>query len=71
MQKCSLHDFMRELEPWLDREHLRSVSTDEDGHLVVCFLDGMRNVYHIDDCNRQQVSAVLAELSKRGIPTSE
>lgn len=71
MQTCSLHDFMQELEPWLDREHLKSVALDADGHLVVCFLDGMRHVYHIDDCNRDQVDAVLADLGKRGIAISK
>lgn len=67
MQTCSLNDFMGELKPWLDRDHIRSVEIDPQGHCVVHFQDGMKNVYAIDDCNRAQVDAVLKDLEKRGI----
>jgi cation transport ATPase len=69
MKTCSLNDFMNELKPWLDKEHIRAAELQEDGRLVVYFLDGMKNVYTIDDCNRDQIVAALAELKKKGIKT--
>lgn len=68
MQKsCSLQDFMEELNPWLDRDHIRKVQIDGDGRLVLFFFDGMRHVYDITDCNRAQVDEVLASLQAKGI----
>ena len=67
MKTCSLNDFMSELTPWLDKDHIRKVDLDDKGHFVVHFMDGMKNVYDIDDCNREQVSKVLADLKARGI----
>ena len=68
MQKsCSLHDFMEELTPWLDRDHVKSASIDGEGRLVLFFLDGMRHVYDINDCNRSQVEDVLNDLRGKGI----
>ena len=40
MKTCSLNDFMQELKPWLDKDHIRKAEMDEKGHLVVHFLDG-------------------------------
>lgn len=67
MKTCSLHDFMNELNPWLDSDHIRTVTVDPDGAMVVHFADGMKNVYSIDDCNREQINAVLADLRQRGL----
>ena len=67
MKTCSLNDFMAELTPWLDKDHIHKVDLDDKGHFVVHFMDGMKNVYDIDDCNREQVSKVLADLKARGI----
>ena len=67
MKTCSLNDFMAELTPWLDKDHIRKVDLDDKNHFVVHFMDGMKNVYDIDDCNREQVSKVLADLKARGI----
>lgn len=67
MKSCSLLDFMAEIGPWLDRDHIRRAELDGHGHLVLYFLDGMKNVYHIDDCNAEQVSKVLHDLAKKGI----
>lgn len=67
MKKCSLDDFMQELNPWLDRDHIRSAHLDDNNHLVIHFVDGMKNVYNIDDCNREQVEAVLHKIQKRNI----
>ncbi len=68
MKTCSLNDFMEELKPWLDKDHIRSAVLEENGNLVLYFLDGMKNVYQIDDCNKEQVKAVLDDLKKTGIP---
>lgn len=70
MKTCSLHDFMNELTPWLDKDHIRAVEVDGDGHVVVNFLDGMKNVYQVDDCNREQMNGILAELMNKGIKVS-
>ncbi len=66
-KSCSLHDFMEELAPWLDRDHIKNAHLDDQGRLVLFFLDGMRHVYAINDCNRAQVEQVLQELRKKGI----
>jgi len=71
MKKCSLHDFMEELKPWLDKNHIRSGELSIDGHFIIHFLDGMKNVYQIDDCNREQVQAVISDLKRKGIPFTE
>lgn len=71
MKTCSLNDFMAELKPWLDKDHIRSAEMDDKGHFVLHFMDGMKNVYHIDDCNAAQVKAVLQDLKARGIEVSE
>ena len=44
MKRCSLHDFMEELNPWLDGDHIRSAELAEDGRFIIHFLDGMKNV---------------------------
>ncbi len=67
MKTCSLNDFMEELRPWLDGDHVHRARIDEHGHLVLHFLDGTKNVYQLDDCSRQQVEKVLADLKRHGI----
>lgn len=67
MKTCSLNDFMEEIRPWLDDFHIREAHIDEKDRFVLKFKDGMKNVYHIDDCNREQVEAVLKDLGEKGI----
>ena len=71
MKTCSLNDFMKELNPWLDKDHIRAVTLNPDGQLVVYFMDHMKNVYEIDDCNRDQVREVLADLRQKGVAVEE
>ncbi len=71
MKTCSLNDFMEEIKPWLDKDYIREAHIDDNGHFVLQFLDGMKNVYHIDDCNRDQVKRVLKDLKTKGIPVKE
>lgn len=68
MKNCSLNDFMEELKPWLDNDHIKEAFIDNKGHLALMFRDGMKNVYAIDDCNKSQVEAVLQDLKDKGIP---
>lgn len=69
MKTCSLNEFMEELKPWLDKAYIKKAFVNEDGRFVLIFLDGMKNVYHIDDCNRNQIEKVLKDLAARGVPT--
>ncbi len=69
MKTCSLNDFMAEMQPWLDKDHIRGAEIDEKGHFILHFLDGMKNVYIIDDCNREQINQVLKDLKTKGIAT--
>ncbi len=71
MKQCSLHDFMEELKPWLDTNHIRSAELTGGDRLTLHFLDGMKNVYRIDDCNEKQIRAVVGELKKQGIAVKE
>ena len=66
-KSCSLNDFMKELTPWLDKDHIKSARLDGNGHLVLLFLDHMQHVYDITDCNRAQINDVLHDLQKKGI----
>ena len=71
MKTCSLHDFMQELTPWLDQDHIRMAEIDDDGRFVIHFQDGMKNVYHIDDCNEAQIRNILKDLKHKGIQVEE
>ncbi|MBI5558150.1 MAG: hypothetical protein HY885_10975 [Deltaproteobacteria bacterium] len=71
MKTCSLNDFMQELKPWLDKNHIRKALLDENGHFVVHFVDGMKNVYHVDDCNETKIKGVLKNLKAKGIAVEE
>lgn len=69
MQQCTLLDFMDEMKPWLDKDYIYSAFIEEDGLFVLQFLDGTRNIYSIEDCNRQQIQEILKDLQARGIKT--
>jgi hypothetical protein len=71
VKTCSLNDFMEEIKPWLDKDHIRGANLDDKGHFVLHFRDGMKNVYHIDDCNEAQIKKVLNDLKNKGIPVTE
>ena len=68
MKTCSLDDFMQELAPWLSRDYIRKAYLDENGHVVLLFLDGIKNAYHIDDCTETEVKAMLEDLKQKGVP---
>ncbi|UCD66134.1 MAG: hypothetical protein JSW69_00440 [Deltaproteobacteria bacterium] len=71
MKTCSLNDFMAEINPWLDKDHIRKAHLDDKGHFVLHFVDGMKNVYHIDDCNESQIKNVLNGLKSKGVSVTE
>jgi len=71
MKNCSLNDFMEEIKPWLDRDHIRQAGVDEQGRVILHFLDGTKNVYLVDDCNRAQIGKVLDDLRRQGIKVQD
>jgi predicted glycosyltransferase len=68
MKTCNLSDFMKSLTPWLDDDYIRKACLDENGHFVLMFTDGVKNVYHIEDCEKAQLKAILEDLKKKGVP---
>ena len=62
---------MEEIGPWLDKDYIKGAHVDDKGHFVLQFRDGMRNVYHIDDCNEAQIKMVLKDLKSKGIPVAD
>ena len=71
METCSLNDFMAELTPWLDRDYIKEAHVDDNGHFILQFNDGTKNVYQIDDCNREQIAKVLEDLKSKGITVAK
>jgi hypothetical protein len=71
MRTCSLNDFMAELKPWLDKDHIRSAEIDEHNHLILHFTDGMKNVYEISDCDMYEIKEVINDLRNKGITVTE
>jgi hypothetical protein len=71
MKTCSLNDFMQEIGPWLDKDYIKEAHLDDKGHFILVFVDGMKNVYYIDDCNEAQIKGVLKDLKAKGIAVTE
>jgi hypothetical protein len=71
MKTCNLDEFMQELSPWLSGDYIREAYLDDKGLVVLKFLDGVRNAYHIDDCTKSQVKAVLQDLKEKGVPVQD
>ncbi|MGM0452991.1 MAG: hypothetical protein ACQERN_07485 [Thermodesulfobacteriota bacterium] len=67
MKTCSLNDFMQGLKPWLSSEYIRKAYVDEQGHFVINFVDGVKNVYRIDDCTFAQLKDILKDFKAKGI----
>ena len=68
MKTCKLSDFMNALTPWLDDDYIRKAYLDDNGYFVLLFTYGVKNVYHITDCEKFQLNDVLEDLKKKGIP---
>ena len=67
MKTCNLSDFMNALTPWLDDDYIRKAYLDDNGCFVLLFTDGVKNVYHITDCEKSQLNDILEDLKKKGI----
>jgi predicted glycosyltransferase len=67
MKTCNLSDFMKALTPWLDDDYIRKACLDDNGHFVLLFTDGVKNVYHIEDCEKSQLNKILEDLKEKGI----
>ena len=67
MKTCHLSDFMKSLSPWLDDDYLHKAYLDENGHFVLLFKDGVKDVYHIEDCEKSQLNEILEDLKKKGV----
>lgn len=70
MKTCSLDDFLTEMQPWLENDYIRKAHLDDNGHFVLLFRDGMKNLYNIDDCNQGHIDQILKDLAARGIATT-
>jgi predicted glycosyltransferase len=68
MKTCSLSDFMKAMTPWLDDDYIRKACLDKNGHFVLLFTDGVKNVYNIEDCEKSQLKEILEDLKKKGVP---
>jgi hypothetical protein len=62
-----MNDFMQELAPWLDKDYIREARLDEDGNVVLLFQDGVRDVFQIDDCTKEQLDKIFKDLKDKGI----
>lgn len=71
MKACSLSNLMEEITPWLDQAYIHDVEVDANHRVVLHFVDGMKNVYQVDDCTREQLAAILEDLKARGIPVKD
>ena len=67
MKTCNLSDFMKALTPWLDDDYIRKAYVDDNGHFVLLFTDGVKNVYNIEGCEKSQLKAILEDLEKKGV----
>ena len=67
METCHLSDFMESIKPWLSKDYIRKAYLNKKGFIVLHFLDGVQNVYSIDDCNQDQIRAVLEDLKAKGV----
>jgi hypothetical protein len=58
---------MKALTPWLDNDYIRKAYLDDNGHFVLLFTDGVKNVYHIEDCAKSKLKSILEDLKKKGV----
>ena len=67
MKTCNLSDFMSSLTPWLNDDYIRKAYSDDKGHFVLLFTDGIKNVYRIEDCSKSQLEAIIEVLKNKGV----
>ena len=62
---------MESLRPWLSSSYIRKAYLDENGHFVLIFTDGIRDVYRIDDCDEAQLKHILEDMQREGVQVEE
>jgi len=67
MKTCKLSDFMQALKPWISEDYIRKAYLDDNGHFVLLFVDGVKDVYQIEDCEKFQIEAILEDMKKKGV----
>jgi len=58
---------MKALTPWLDDDYIRRTYVDDNDHFVLLFKDGVKNVYHIENCEKFQLESILKGLKKKDV----
>lgn len=71
MRTSSFTDFMKELKPWLSSNYIRKVSLNNKGHFVILFVDGVTNVYNIENCTESQKKMIFKDLKEKGLFVQE
>ena len=71
MNTCTFIDFMQALKPWLKDDKIKQASFDGNGKFTVVFVDGAKNLYHVDDCTSVQLEEAIELLKKHGVLFSE
>ena len=71
MKTCSLNEFMDSIRPWISDSYIRRAHINSQGDFVLEFTDGVKNAYRIDDCTRDQLEGVLADLKNQGVLVSD
>lgn len=67
MEICTMNDFMQSIKPWISEQYIRKAYLDGNGDVVVAFTDGVKNVYRVQDCSRDQLVDILKDMEKQGI----
>jgi hypothetical protein len=68
MKTCTFVDFIKMIEPWLDRDYIRKGYLDKNGKFRIFFTDGGEKNYRIDDCTEARLKEVLEMMLAQGIP---
>jgi hypothetical protein len=71
METCSFTDFMKVLEPWLNRDFVRKAFLDAGGYFRLAFVDGGERLYRLDGCTEGQLKDVLRRLAEKGVPVEK
>jgi hypothetical protein len=56
------------MEPWLSDNYVRKVLLKANDLVELIFLDGIRQVYRIDDCSEGQKKKMVDVIKRSGIP---
>lgn len=71
MKTCTFVDFIKMIEPWLDRDYIRKGYLDQKGTFRIFFTDGGQKEYRIDDCTEARIAEVMEMMLARDIPVEK